>query len=161
MPPTFPPRDFFKVFERPDGSVVHCLFGRFTRLCGFTCRQETTTGESTAGDFLMFSPLVGDARERFAISSLLWGTWRETPRIPAPAAQHTAAGCIDDFGLRARPLVPRTPPHRARTSPPKKAGQRGMAGFKREYPPRLAYRLITLRSLAAHENGRKTLTSGS
>jgi len=28
-------------------------------LCGFTCRQETTTGQSTAGDFLMFSPVVG------------------------------------------------------------------------------------------------------
>jgi hypothetical protein len=28
-------------------------------LCAFTCRQETTTGESTAGNGSMFSPLVG------------------------------------------------------------------------------------------------------
>jgi hypothetical protein len=28
-------------------------------LCAFSCRQATTTGESTATDALMFSPLVG------------------------------------------------------------------------------------------------------
>jgi hypothetical protein len=45
--------------------VAHCLLRRLARLCGFSAGppadKRRQLGESAAGDFLMFSPLVGRA----------------------------------------------------------------------------------------------------